>query len=129
MFAHNETLEQARARNVRDALAEDIGRGDWTGRLVPASQRVRARVQAREAALLCGQPWFEECLRQLDPAAQVGWLVAEGGAISAGLALAQIEANARALLAAERPALNFLALLSATATAARRYVEAIAGAS
>ena len=129
MFAHNETLEQARARNVRDALAEDIGRGDWTGRLVPAGERLRARVQARELAVLCGQPWFEECLHQLDPAAQVKWHVAEGGATAPGIAVCDIEAHARALLAAERPALNFLQLLSATATGTRRYVDAIAGAS
>jgi nicotinate-nucleotide pyrophosphorylase (carboxylating) len=80
MFDQNETLEQARARNVRDALAEDIGRGDWTGRLIAGSQRLSARVLVRESALLCGQPWFEDCLHQLDPAATVQWLIAEGGA-------------------------------------------------
>jgi nicotinate-nucleotide pyrophosphorylase (carboxylating) len=129
MFDRNETLEQARARNVRDALAEDIGRGDWTGRLIPESQRLRARVLARERAVLCGQPWFEACLLELDPAARVQWHVAEGGTLSSSQAVCDIEARARALLAAERPSLNFLQLLSATATAARRYVDAIAGAS
>jgi nicotinate-nucleotide pyrophosphorylase (carboxylating) len=129
MYEENETLEQARQRNVRDALAEDIGRGDWTGRLIPESQRLRARVRVREAAVLCGRPWFEDCLRQLDPAAQIRWHVAEGGATSPGLAVCDIEARARAVLAAERPSLNFLQLLSATATVTRRYVEAIAGAS
>ncbi|HEX4585336.1 MAG TPA: carboxylating nicotinate-nucleotide diphosphorylase [Burkholderiaceae bacterium] len=129
MFDRNETLEQARARNVHDALAEDIGRGDWTGRLIPESEQVRARVVVREAAVLCGQPWFEACLRQLDPQAQIRWQVAEGGAMSAGMTVCELSARARALLAAERPALNFLQLLSATATAARRYVDAIAGAS
>lgn len=129
LFDQNETLEQARARNVRDALAEDIGRADWTGRLVDESQRLRARVVAREAAVLCGRAWFEGCLFQLDTAAAVEWHVAEGGATSPGLVVCELEAGARGLLAAERPALNFLQLLSATATAARRYTDAIAGAS
>jgi nicotinate-nucleotide pyrophosphorylase (carboxylating) len=129
VFDHNETLELARARNVREALAEDVGRGDWTGRLIPQSQRVRAHVRVREAAVLCGQPWFEDCVRQLDPDARIRWHLEEGGASSPGLVVCDIEANARAVLAAERPALNFLQLLSATATATRRFVEAIAGAS
>jgi nicotinate-nucleotide pyrophosphorylase (carboxylating) len=126
---HNETLEQARARNVRDALAEDIGRGDWTGRLIPESQRLLARVVVREPAVLCGQEWFDACLLALDPGAGIRWQVGEGAAMSAGMTVCEIEARARALLAAERPALNFLQLLSGTATGARRYVDAIAGAS
>ncbi len=129
VFDHNETLEQARERNVRDALAEDIGRGDWTGRLLPEVQPLQARVLAREAAVLCGQPWFDACLRRLDAAARIRWHVAEGAMTAAGAAVCDIDARARALLAAERPALNFLQLLSAIATAARRYVDAIAGAS
>ena len=128
-FERNETLEQARARNVRDALAEDVGRGDWTGRLIPESQQLPARVVVREPAVLCGQQWFEACLCTLDPAARIRWHVAEGAAMSAGMTVCDIEARARALLAAERPALNFLQLLSGTATVARRYVDAIAGAS
>ena len=126
---HNETLEQARARNVRDALAEDIGRGDWTGRLIQESQQLLARVVVREPAVLCGQQWFDACLLTLDPGARIRWQVAEGAAMSAGMTVCDIEARARALLAAERPALNFLQLLSGTATGARRYVDAIAGAS
>ncbi len=126
---HNETLEQARARNIRDALAEDIGRGDWTGMLVPAGQRVSARVLARERAVLCGRDWFDGVLRALDPAAELDWLVAEGGWTEPGGAVVTIRAEARALLAAERSALNFLQLLSATATATRRHVDAVAGAS
>jgi nicotinate-nucleotide pyrophosphorylase (carboxylating) len=126
---HNETLEQARARNVRDALAEDIGRGDWTGRLIPESQQLLARVVVREPAVLCGQEWFDACLLALDPGAGIRWQVGEGAAMSAGMTVCEIEARARALLAAERPALNFLQLLSGTATGARRYVDAIAGAS
>jgi len=129
MFDQNETLDQARARNVREALAEDIGRGDWTGQLIPEAQQVRAHVVVREQAVLCGQAWFDGCLLSLDPNARVQWHVAEGATTSPGVSVCDIEARARALLAAERPALNFLQLLSATATAARRYVVAIAGAS
>jgi nicotinate-nucleotide pyrophosphorylase (carboxylating) len=129
MFEHNETLEQARQRNIRDALAEDIGRGDWTAQLVPATQRVRARVIVREAAVLCGRDWFDGCLHALDPAARVAWAADEGARVMAGATLCEIEAKARALLSAERPALNFLQLLSATATLTRAHVDAIAGAS
>ena len=129
MFEHNESLEAARARNVRDALAEDIGRGDWTALLVPATQRVKARVMVREVAVLCGRDWFDACVHTLDPQARVEWQHAEGALMPAGAAVCQIESNARALLSAERPALNFLQLLSATATLTRRHVEAIAGAS
>ncbi|HEY4039553.1 MAG TPA: carboxylating nicotinate-nucleotide diphosphorylase, partial [Burkholderiaceae bacterium] len=129
MFDQNETLEQARARNVREALEEDIGRGDWTGQLIPEAQQVRAHVVVREQAVLCGQAWFEGCLLSLDPDARIQWYAAEGAVTSPGVSVADIDARTRALLAAERPALNFLQLLSATATSARRYVTAIAGAS
>ncbi|MFY9511126.1 MAG: carboxylating nicotinate-nucleotide diphosphorylase [Rubrivivax sp.] len=129
MIEHNETLDQARARNVHDALAEDIGRGDWTAQLVPAGRRAGAHVLAKEAAVLCGQPWFDACMQALDPAARVDWAVAEGAAVAAGTVVCRIEADARALLSAERPALNFLQLLSGVATVTRRYVDAIAGAS
>ncbi|MFG5409752.1 carboxylating nicotinate-nucleotide diphosphorylase [Piscinibacter sakaiensis] len=123
MYEHNETLEAARARNVREALAEDIGRGDWTARLVPDGQRVRARVLVREDAVLCG------CVAALDPAARVDWAAADGDRLQADTTVCTIEARARALLSAERPALNFLQLLSATASVTRRYVDAIGGAS
>ena len=124
---HNETLKSALARNVRDALAEDMGRGDWTAQLVPAERRVSAHVVAKQAAVICGRPWFDGCLLALDPRAQIGWSVAEGGAVAAGAVVCRIEANARALLSAERPALNFLQTLSAVAGVTRRYVDAIAG--
>ncbi len=129
MFETNETLAQARQRNIRDALAEDIGRGDWTAMLVPQAQRVRSRVIVREDAVLCGRDWFDGCVRALDPSARIAWQAEEGERVTAGATLCEVEAKARALLSAERPALNFLQLLSATATLTRRHVDAIAGAS
>jgi nicotinate-nucleotide pyrophosphorylase (carboxylating) len=128
-FDRNESLDEARARNVRDALAEDIGRGDWTAMLVPAGRRVRATVTAKEAAVICGRPWFDDCVRACDGDARIEWNVGEGDAVPAGAVVCRIEADARALLSAERPALNFLQTLSAVATVTRHYVEAIAGAS
>lgn len=125
----DETLEEARARNVRDALLEDVGSGDWTGHLAPAGQRLRARVLAREAAVLCGREWFDAVVRALDPGATLQWQVQEGQWMKADEAVVWIEADARALLAAERPALNFIQTLSATATLTRRHVDAVAGAS
>ena len=129
MFDFNETLQQARERNIADALREDIGRGDWTALLVPAKRRVRARVTVREAAVLAGRDWFEGCLHALDPQATVTWHVEEGADMAAGTTVCSIDAEARALLSAERPALNFLQLLSATATTTRAHVRAIEGAS
>ena len=116
MFDHDETLKQARERNIRDALMEDIGRNDWTAQLVPATQRVKARVLVREEAVLCGRAWFEGCLSALDSQAHVEWHADEGAKMSADALVCHIEANARALLSAERPALNFLQLMSGTAT-------------
>ena len=129
MVETNETLEAARARNVRDALAEDIGRGDWTALLVPATQRVKARVIVREAAVLCGREWFDACVLALDGSASIEWQYAEGESMEPGAPVCRIESNARALLSAERPALNFLQLLSSAATLTRRHVDAIAGVS
>ncbi len=123
----DETLDEALARNVRDALGEDIGRADWTALLVPADKRVQARVVAREGAVLCGRRWFHQCIHALDAGASVQWLAAEGGPLAVGQEVCRIECNARALLSAERAALNFLQMLCAVATTTRRYVQAIAG--
>ena len=128
-FDHNETLEQAIARNVRDALMEDVGRGDWTALLVPAAHPVEARITAKEAAVVCGRAWFDACMHLLDPRVRLAWQAAEGEAVDAGSVVCRIEGDARALLGAERPALNFLQTLSAVATTTRSYVQAIAGAS
>ncbi|MDE3010787.1 MAG: carboxylating nicotinate-nucleotide diphosphorylase [Pseudomonadota bacterium] len=115
----NETLAAARERNVRDALAEDIGHCDWTGLLVPAGRRVSARVCVREAAVLCGVEWFDACFRALDRDVVIHWNFAEGDNLPADGVVVSLEGDARALLAAERPALNFLQLLSGTAGRAR----------
>jgi nicotinate-nucleotide pyrophosphorylase (carboxylating) len=115
-------------RNVRAALAEDVGSGDLTAPLIPSGKRVRAAVVCRHQAVLCGQPWFDACLRQLDPSAKVSWASPEGAEVPAGAKVCMIDGEARALLAAERVALNFLQTLSGVATVTRRYVEAIAGA-
>ncbi len=129
MFELNESLEQARDRNIRDALREDIGRNDWTAQLVPAGQRVRARVLVREQAVLCGRDWFDGCLHALDPEARIDWHIEEGTLMAADSLVCHIEAQARALLSAERPALNFLQLLSGTASITRRHVAAMGQAS
>jgi nicotinate-nucleotide pyrophosphorylase (carboxylating) len=125
----NETLEIARERNIRDALSEDIGVADWTGLLIPEHERVRAQVIARERAVLCGRDWFDGVVRSLDAHATLDWHYAEGAWLEPNQPIVFIEAHARALLAAERPALNFIQLLSCTATQTRYHVEAVAGAS
>ena len=110
-FDFNETLEQARARNVRDALLEDVGRGDWTGRLLSTGRSVRAQVRVREAAVLAGRAWFDACMHAVDTATRMRWRYDEGADMSADSVVCDLEGNARALLTGERPALNFLQLL------------------
>ncbi|EJN03238.1 carboxylating nicotinate-nucleotide diphosphorylase [Herbaspirillum sp. YR522] len=113
--------------NVNQAIAEDVGDGDFTGMLVPEHEFVTARVIVREAAVLCGAPWFEAVMTRLDPRLQVGWRHAEGDLMAADSEVCIIEGPARALLTAERGALNFLQLLSGVASATRRYVDVVAG--
>ncbi|MCX7172312.1 MAG: carboxylating nicotinate-nucleotide diphosphorylase [Proteobacteria bacterium] len=113
-------------RNVLAALAEDIGGGDLTAHLMPAGHTSRGLVVSREDALLCGAAWFDACFRRLDPNARIDWQFHDGQRISAGQTLCEISADTRALLTAERTALNFLQLLSATATTTRCFVDAIA---
>ncbi len=129
MFDHNETLAEARARNIQDALFEDVGVCDWTAALVAAGQRIKARLIVREEAVLCGREWFEGCLHRLDPDASIRWAYDEGTLMAPDTEVCAIEADARALLTAERPGLNFLQTLSAVATLTRRHMEAIKGAS
>ena len=114
-------------RNVAAALAEDVGQGDLTAHLVADTRRSRARVISRETAVICGAAWVDATLAALDPCATVHWHVRDGGQIEANQAVCDITTDARTLLTAERTALNFLQLLSATATTTRRFVDAVAG--
>ncbi len=117
---------EAIAAQVAAALFEDIGSGDLTAMLVPDAI-ASARIISREHAVLCGSAWFEACFRQLDPAVHFSWQAAEGDRIRPDQLLCTVHGNARALLTAERSALNFLQTLSATATLTRQYADAIAG--
>jgi nicotinate-nucleotide pyrophosphorylase (carboxylating) len=112
---------------VERALAEDVGTGDVTARLVDEHAHVRADVIAREAAVLCGQPWFQRTFERLDPRVHVNWEVKESSTTRLDQRVAVVTGPARAVLTGERTALNFLQLLSATATATRRFVERVRG--
>ena len=112
---------------VARALAEDIGSGDVTAPLVRADGQARARVIAREAAVICGRPWVDEVFRQLDAAVRIDWKIAEGQAVAADQEVYTLAGAARSLLTGERCALNFLQTLSATATATRAFVDAVSG--
>jgi nicotinate-nucleotide pyrophosphorylase (carboxylating) len=124
MFEYNETLEQARQRNIHDALMEDIGTGDWTAKLVP-SKPVHAQLIVRQEAVLCGVDWFEGTLKRLDPSAKVTWHYIEGALMQPDTKVCDIEADSQALLSAERTCINFLQTLSWTASITREHVDAI----
>ncbi|QIN60765.1 Nicotinate-nucleotide pyrophosphorylase [Caballeronia sp. SBC1] len=124
---YGDAFDQALQRNVTDALAEDIGDGDRTGLLVPAGVRRTARITVREEAVLCGVPWFEAVMRQVDESIRVEWLYREGARMIANTPVVILHGPARALLTAERNGLNFLQMLSGVATATRRFVDAIEG--
>lgn len=111
--------------NVRAALAEDIGSGDITAALVPAEREAAATVLCRDHAVICGRPWVDEVFRQVDPGIGVEWHVAEGSLVAADTSVFSIHGKARALLTAERSALNFLQLLSGVATTARHYADKV----
>ncbi len=116
-------------RNVSAALIEDIGGGDLTALLTPAGHKSIGTVISRQEAVLAGQDWFDACFLQLDPEVEIEWAANDGDNIAPGQTLCEIRADTRALLTAERAALNFLQLLSGTATTTRRYVDAIVGTS
>ncbi|MBJ9678880.1 carboxylating nicotinate-nucleotide diphosphorylase [Burkholderia gladioli] len=120
-------FEAAIARNVADAIAEDVGSGDQTGRLVPDGPARLARIIVREDAVLCGVPWFEAVMRSVDPAIEVSWSYREGDLMRADTTVCELRGPARSLLTAERNGLNFLQLLSGVASATRRYVGLIDG--
>lgn len=120
-------LQKAVLVNSAAALSEDIGPGDLTASLLPAELTAHASVISREEAVLCGTAWFEACFHALDAQAKIHWHAMDGDVISADQQLCEIDGNARALLSAERQALNFLQTLSGTATITRRYADAIQG--
>jgi nicotinate-nucleotide pyrophosphorylase (carboxylating) len=115
------------AQQVTAALREDVGGGDVTATLIDARQRASGGVISREDAVLCGRAWVEETFRQLDPSIRLTWHFDDGARIGADQQVFEISGPARPILTGERTALNFLQLLSATATEARRYVDAVAG--
>jgi nicotinate-nucleotide pyrophosphorylase (carboxylating) len=115
------------AQHVANALAEDVGSGDMTAQLIPVDASARARVISRESAALCGAAWFAACFRQLDRDICIEWMANDGDGIEPNQTLCTIAGNARAMLTAERSALNFLQTLSGTATLVRRYAAAVAG--
>ena len=112
--------------DVHRALAEDIGVGDATAQLLP-DVPAQAWVVAKEAGVVAGRPWFDACFRALDPEMRLDWRIAEGDTVAAGTVVVTLAGRTRAIVSAERPALNFLQTLSATATATARYVAAVAG--
>lgn len=113
------------AQTVKQALAEDVGSGDLTAALIPADTRYSATVISREAAVLCGSAWFDEAFRQVDASIRVDWQAADGDAVAPKQTLCRLHGPARALLTAERTALNLLQTLSGTATRAKRYADVV----
>ncbi len=118
---HQEVVQQVAA-----ALTEDVGSGDLTASLISANTRAKATVITREAAILCGTAWFDEVFRQLDSSINVRWHYKDGDSIAADVLLCEIDGSARAMLTGERTALNFLQILSGTATVTHQYAQAIA---
>ena len=115
------------SEDVRRALAEDVGTGDLTAALIPADRAGEATVISRETAVICGRDWFDAVYHQLDPEVTIRWHVNDGDAIESGTLLCELQGPARSLVTGERTALNFLQLLSGTATTARSYARAVEG--
>lgn len=113
--------------NVRTALQEDVGNGDITAELIPASDQKKARVISRQTAVVCGRAWVDEVFRQVDPNVKVEWLVEDGDKVERDQVLFRLEGSARSLLTGERAALNFLQSLSGTATVSHEYAQRVAG--
>ena len=122
-----QSLQQLAQADVARALLEDVGAGDLTAGLIDPARQARARVLARESAVVCGQAWAQAAILALDPQAQITWYVPDGGRCEANQVVFEVEGRAQALLTAERTALNFLQLLSAVATKTATYVAVVAG--
>jgi nicotinate-nucleotide pyrophosphorylase (carboxylating) len=120
-------LEETVTRDVTRALAEDVGSGDLTARLVPETGMAHARLMTRQSGVLCGVEWFRRTFEDLDPDVEIFWHHGDGDAIVADTSLCEIEGKARALLTAERTALNFVQLLSGVATRTNQFVRAVEG--
>jgi nicotinate-nucleotide pyrophosphorylase (carboxylating) len=125
--AFDDKLQASFEQNILAALLEDVGTGDLTGMLVPEEPRAQARVIVREAAVLCGAPWFEGVMLAVDQDIEIDWKYAEGDLMAKDSVVCTISGSPRSLLTAERGALNFMQLLSGVATATRTYVDVIAG--
>ena len=121
------TLQEDRIRSVQFALAEDIGSGDITADLIPPHHSAKAQVITREPCIIAGQAWVDEVFRQLDDHVVVEWHVSDGERVEANTPLFSLSGPARSLLTGERAALNYLQLLSGTATACRRYADIVEG--
>lgn len=120
-------LKTERALNVAVALLEDVGVGDLTAELISENTKASAQLITREDAVLCGIRWFNECFLQCDDDAQIQWFFTDGDVVTKNAVLCKITGNARALLTAERTALNFLQTLSAVATKTRHFVNLVKG--
>ncbi|MDX1668432.1 MAG: carboxylating nicotinate-nucleotide diphosphorylase [Limnobacter sp.] len=120
-------LQEALTRNVKEAIAEDLGHCDYTGLLIEPETQCRARLLCRESAVVCGQPWFDEVFAMVEPQARLQWLVSEGEQVQPNTVVCEVTGPARGLMTAERPAMNFLQTLSAVATKTRFLSELTRG--
>jgi len=120
-----ETLQHDIIRQVSDALREDIGDGDITAELIPKGQQATASIITREHCILAGQAWVNEVFHQFDPTVNIIWKANDGDSVAANSTLFTLEGSARSLLTGERTALNFLQLLSATATVSDQYAQLV----
>ncbi len=119
--------DQLKIAEIKPFLEEDMGSGDITAAIIPETMTAEAEVMTRENMVLCGQAWFDAVFKHLDANVTINWLAAEGDAVSKGATLCKLSGSARGLLTGERTALNLLQTLSATATVARQYADAVSG--
>ena len=123
----NKMLDALIPKNIDLFLSEDIGSGDITATIIPETAQAYAEVITRESMVMCGQAWFNAVFAQLNSNMVINWLVAEGDFVTENTLLCTVQGQARALLTGERTALNLVQLLSATATVAKHYADAVAG--